>query len=144
MIFLSKAQAEKLKKHKETQKNKKQDTLSKHKKYKKEEQKLVKACIDYLRYKGFLVLRNNSGRIFINNNGKIRAVRSGMAGSADIIACSPDGRFFAIECKSKNGRLTESQKEFLQKVSDLGGVALVVRNIGQLPQPEGRGLLRKE
>ena len=133
MIFLSKTQVEKLKKQKETiQKNKKQNTLSRHKKYKKEEQKLVKACIDYLRYKGFLVLRNNSGRIFIYDNGKIRAIRAGMAGSSDIIACSPDGRFFAIECKSKNGRLTESQKEFLQKVSELGGVALVVRNIDEL------------
>jgi len=132
LIFLSKIQAEKLKKHKETQKNKKQNTLPKHKKYKKEEQKLVKACIDYLRYKGFLVLRNNSGMIFINDNGKIRSIRAGMAGSADIIACSPGGRFFAIECKSKTGKLTESQKEFLQKVSELGGVALVVRNIDEL------------
>jgi tricorn protease-like protein len=132
LIFLSKTQVEKLKKHKETQKNKKQNTLSKHKKYKKEEQKLVKACMDYLRCKGFLVLRNNSGRIFINDNGKIRAIRAGMAGSSDIIACSPDGRFFAIECKSKKGRLTENQKEFLRKVSELGGVALVVRNIDEL------------
>jgi len=132
LIFLSKTQVEKLKKHKETQKNKKQNTLSKHKKYKKEEQKLVKACMDYLRYKGFLVLRNNSGRIFINDNGKIRAIRAGMAGSSDIIACSSDGRFFAIECKSKKGRLTENQKKFLQKVLELGGVALVVKNIDEL------------
>jgi len=133
LIFLSKTQANKLKKHKETiQKNKKQTILPKCKKYKKEEQKLVKACMDYLRYKGFLVLRNNSGRIFINDNGKVRAIRAGMAGSSDIIACSPDGRFFAIECKSKKGRLTENQKKFLQKVLELGGVALVVRNIDEL------------
>lgn len=56
----------------------------------------------------------------------------GTTGSSDIIACSPDGKFIAIECKSTKGKLTRAQQEFLKKVESLGGKALVVKNIDEL------------
>ncbi|NPV51712.1 MAG: VRR-NUC domain-containing protein [Candidatus Methanofastidiosum sp.] len=101
----------------------------KQKKYKREEQNLVKAVLEYLYYKGFIAIRNNSGVIFIGNGERKRAIRVGLSGSADIIACSPKGNFVAIECKSKKGKLTNKQKEFLDKVKTLGGVALIVRSL---------------
>jgi len=110
----------------------KKSSPSRNKRYKKEEQQLVKVCMEYLQIKGFLVLRNNTGKIIINENGKTRAIKTGLSGSADIIACSPKGKFVAIECKSKKGKLTEKQREFLLKVSELGGISLVVRNVDEL------------
>lgn len=100
--------------------------------YKKEESSLVKACINYLNYIGYLVLRNNSGLIIISSNGKHRAIKMGTVGSPDIIACSPKGQFVAIECKSNKGKITPSQKQFLDNVRKRGGLALVVRNIDDL------------
>ncbi len=82
---------------------------------------------------GYLPVRNNSGMVFIRDGSqRTRAVRVGIPGSPDIIACSPKGKFIAIECKSKTGRLTKKQLEFIEKINALGGKALVVRNIDDL------------
>lgn len=107
-------------------------TSSKRKKYKREESSLVKACISYLSYAGYLVIRNNSGLIIINSNGEHRAIKMGASGSPDIIACSPNGQFIAIECKSPKGKLTPKQEQFLNKVRKFGGKAIVVRSIDDL------------
>ncbi len=100
--------------------------------YKREEASLVKACLEYLRLDGHLALRNNSGIIYLRDGFSPRAVRVGMPGSSDIIGCTKNGRFFAVECKSKNGKLTKHQAEFLEKVKSLGGIALVVRSVDEL------------
>lgn len=55
-----------------------------------------------------------------------------MQGASDIVGCFPDGRFIAVECKSKKGRLTNSQKRFLEEVRTKGGIALVVRSVDEL------------
>lgn len=99
--------------------------------YKKEESALIKACMQYLSLMGYLPIRNNSGLVVIGNERK-RAIKMGTTGSSDIIACSPDGKFIAIECKSTKGKLTRAQQEFLKKVESLGGKALVVKNIDEL------------
>lgn len=101
-------------------------------KYKKEEASLIKACITYLRYAGYLAIRNNSGFVFLDSNGKKRAIKMGLAGSTDIIACSPKGQFIAIECKSKNGKLSHRQEQFLNEVRKLGGKAIVIKSIDDL------------
>lgn len=81
---------------------------------------------------GYLPIRNNSGVIILEGPSGKRAVKIGKAGSPDIIACSPGGYFVAIECKSQKGKTTELQKEFLEKVTSLGGLALVVRSVDEL------------
>lgn len=84
---------------------------------------------------GYLPLRNNSGVIFITAaTGRTRAVKVGTPGSPDIIACSPKGQFIAIECKTKKGRLTKKQIEFIERINALGGKALVVRSLDDLIQ----------
>lgn len=98
----------------------------------KEESLLVKACIEYLMFKGYIAIRNNSGLIVLKDGNKSRAVKMGIAGASDIIACSPEGKFIAIECKSSKGKLTEKQKNFLKEVSLKGGEALVVKSIDEL------------
>lgn len=102
-------------------------------KLKKKERDLLKACIQYLQWQGFLVLRNNSGLLLIKGkNGKTRAVKLGKKGSSDIIACSPWGQFVAIECKSRLGRLTDEQDRFLEEVRNRGGIAVVVRDVEEV------------
>lgn len=97
---------------------------------KQKESNIVKACIECLQWHGFIVLRNNSGFLILQDgNNKKRAVKLGLKGSSDIIACSPNGRFVAIECKTKNGKLTEDQKRFLDEVQKKGGITAVVRSI---------------
>lgn len=101
------------------------------KKYKREESQLVKACIQYLTLKGYLPIRNNSGMIILNENKK-RAIKMGTPGSPDIIACEPGGKFVAIECKSKTGRISKAQINFLNKVKQLGGKSFVIKSIDEL------------
>lgn len=103
-------------------------------KRKREEQILLQGCLTYLKLRGCLVFRNNSGIIFLprdNENSK-RAIRIGMQGASDIVGCFPDGRFLAVECKSRKGRITNCQKEFLDAVRARGGIALVVRSVDEL------------
>lgn len=106
--------------------------IKRNKKYKKEESNLVKACMEYLKYTGYLAIRNNSGLIILNSNNKNRAIKMGAIGAFDIIACSTKGKFVAIECKSKNGKLSKKQEEFMNKVRKLGGIAIVVRSLEDL------------
>lgn len=67
------------------------------------------------------VMRNNVG---VAKFGK-RWVRYGLGkGSADIIAIvGPRGRFTGIELKSEDGRVSEDQEKWVQRVRQLGGVA---------------------
>lgn len=131
MVILSK-KATKIVKHFNLKNNSKNNSIGLQKKYFKEESNLIKACIQYLELHGFIVIRNNSGIVFLEHKGKKRAIRMGTAGASDIIACSPDGKFVAIECKSSTGRLTEKQAEFIEKVKKCNGKAIVVRNIDDL------------
>jgi hypothetical protein len=91
-----------------------------------EEGSVVKACLDYLAVYGAYVWRNNSGCL---RDIKKRPVFFGKPGSADIIGVLPGGRFIGVECKSKKGRLSEKQKEFLASIEEMGGLAIVARSV---------------
>lgn len=94
---------------------------------------LVKACLQYLALKGYIPIRNNSGMLIVKEGSKARAVKMGLAGSADILACSPNGQFVAIECKADNkAKLTKKQVQFLEEVKKKGGMAVVIRSIDDL------------
>ena len=73
---------------------------------------------------------NNTGAVKIPApSGKDRFVRYGFPGCSDIIGQLTDGRFLAIEVKSKTGRATEAQSEFLAMVATNGGVSVLARSI---------------
>ena len=48
-------------------------------------------------------------------------------GVSDIIGCY-EGTFFAIEVKTQKGVITEHQKDFLRRVEEAGGIAIVARS----------------
>jgi hypothetical protein len=56
----------------------------------------------------------------------------GLKGSADILGCLPDGRFLAVEVKAAQGVLSPEQRQFLEDIKTLGGMAVVVRGWQEL------------
>ena len=92
---------------------------------------VVRACLDYLKIRGILAWRNNTGAVMEKGNGKQRFIRYGFPGSSDIIGIYR-GRFLAVECKSDTGRVSALQHDFLNRISDAGGIAIVARSIADL------------
>ncbi len=73
------------------------------------EQAIQKRVILFLEGRGFEVVKT----IVCNKKGV-----------ADILACAPDGKFWAIEMKSKKGRPSLLQRAFLKRVANNNGIAL--------------------
>jgi len=93
------------------------------------EARIKNACLRYLERRGLFAWNNPSGCV---RAAPDRWIHFGKKGSADIIGILPDGKFLAIETKSKNGSLTPEQKDFLEKVRGLGGVAILARSLREL------------
>ena len=111
---------------------------------KKPEAQLQAAIRDWLRAKGCLVIRINSGMVPAVYNGKRRMIRfNDTAGVSDLVACipkpplwssspAPHALFAAIEVKANNGKTTESQEAFLESIRKAGGIAFVARSIADV------------
>lgn len=54
------------------------------------------------------------------------------AGVADLIGCTPEGRFFAFETKRPGKEPTEKQQRFLDAVAERGGIAEKIDDPGQV------------
>lgn len=92
---------------------------------------LVRACLDYLALAGIFAWRNNTTGVYDPARGQFRRFQ-GLKGVSDILGVLPGGKMLAIECKQPTGRLSASQEEFLTRVRDAGGLALVVWEIDAL------------
>lgn len=58
-----------------------------------------------------------------------RMIRFGLAvGSSDLIGIAPDGRFLAVEVKTKTGRASKEQLKFIDAVNNAGGIAGIARS----------------
>ncbi len=55
----------------------------------------------------------------------------GTAGIPDIIACI-NGRFYGFEVKTEDGRPTKLQESTIRKITNAGGIALVVRSVDEV------------
>jgi hypothetical protein len=89
------------------------------------ENRVKKECLEYLKLRQIKAWSNPSGAVQIRP-GKFMSF--GLKGSSDILGILPGGRFLAVECKAEHGRLSPDQREFLNDIAALGGVALVVKN----------------
>ena len=93
------------------------------------ESEVLKECLEYLRMRGIFAFRNNSGAVKMGKS----FVRFGMPGSSDILGILPNGQFLAVECKKENGGiLSDKQVEFLNRIKENGGVAVVVHSVSEL------------
>jgi hypothetical protein len=76
------------------------------------------------------IARQNSG-VLRSPDGE-RMLRAGWTGAADLTGQLRDGRRLEVEVKRPGGRVTEHQRHFLEIVARHGGVAGVVRSIGDM------------
>ncbi|WP_287602702.1 VRR-NUC domain-containing protein [Thiothrix sp.] len=96
------------------------------------EHDIQKAILDYLARCSRVAFahRQNTGQTkYEDGHGETRYVRYGWVGCSDIIGMLTDGRFLAIEVKSRTGRLSEEQAAFLDCVNAGGGVGIVARSV---------------
>jgi len=98
------------------------------------EKQIQKTILDFLNYhpKIAWVERINVGAHVVVDSNSRRFIRYAFKGCSDVIGQLKSGKLLAIEVKSQKGRLTLHQSEFLKKVNDNGGVALVVRSVDEL------------
>lgn len=97
------------------------------------ESAVLRACLDYLAVRGIMAWRNNSGLAMMRGRGgKPQPVRFGKKGSSDILGVLPGGRLLAVECKASDGKPTDEQIAFLDRVRAAGGVAILARSLDDL------------
>jgi hypothetical protein len=96
------------------------------------ESAILRACLDYLRLRGFMAWRNNTGAYSVQSGAKTRYVRYGAVGSGDIFAVLPGGRFLSVECKAVRGVPTDAQEQWIDSIRAVGGIAGVVRGVDDL------------
>ncbi len=105
------------------------------------EKMLQNSIIHWLRVHGIFCWPVYNGGVYdptkkvFRTNGKYY-----MPGVSDILGCHA-GKFFAIEVKTRLGRLTEHQKTFLKEFADKGGHTCVVRSIEDLERFINESLL---
>jgi len=95
---------------------------------------IVHACVDYLRYRGYLVWRASTGAArYPNADGTHRLMRFGPVGQPDIFAVIPHaGRLLAVECKQPGRHATPAQADFLGRINRAGGLGIVVHSLNEL------------
>lgn len=95
--------------------------------HKQSEKDLQKSIIDYLTLKKYLVVKFSSVGIYKQKTGSYIPQRQ--RGVSDLLACSPTGRFIAIEVKIKRNRPTKEQLAFIQEVRKRGGIGFVAYSL---------------
>ena len=97
------------------------------------ENDVVKACLEYLRWKRIPAWRINNTGVWDPVRKIYRKSPNITAGVSDIIAIvPPTGKMLAIECKTKTGKVSQSQRLFLEDVLRAGGEAIVARCVDDL------------
>lgn len=77
---------------------------------------------------GCLVWRQNTGA-YVDPKTKM-LIRYGLCvGSSDVIGLAPDGKFLAVEVKTKTGDVRKGQPEFIAAVRRAGGYAGIARSV---------------
>ena len=85
------------------------------------EKYITKKIRAYLRDMGYIVIKVAGGQFQ-------------SPGISDIIACSPDGRFIAVEVKQPGKQPTPLQLEFLLNVHANKGFAICVHSLDELKE----------
>lgn len=100
------------------------------------EHEIQTAIFNYLVAIGCLVIRVNSG-----SRGVIRFVywmmtgcKKQSAGVSDILGCTPQGRFLAVECKDTGKKPSPEQVAFLDGIRSRGGLAIVAHSVEDVTQ----------
>lgn len=91
------------------------------------EKDIQKQVMDFLRLKGFLVVKFPSVGIYKQKtNSYIPQSRRGIS---DLLACSPKGRFIAIEIKCGKNKVSQEQQDFIDEVKKKNGFAFTAYSL---------------
>lgn len=92
--------------------------------------------LTYLWFKKIFAWKNTSGGYFDTKLGAFKKQRSKFAinGTSDILGILPGGRMLAIEVKSKTGKASQEQHDFINKINLSGGLAFIARSIDDVDQ----------
>lgn len=93
------------------------------------ESELQKQVIDYLRFNGFFVYKNNVSGV----KTKWGIVKNSTSGIADL-TCIKQSKILMIECKQQGKYQKPIQREFEKNWTEHGGSYYVVRNIDDVEQ----------
>lgn len=93
------------------------------------ESTIQRECVAFLINQGCLVAVTDAGAL-----SKFGAMfRSGVpAGWPDLTGCRSDGKFIAIECKTKTGKQSEEQRAYQREIETRGGLYFLVRGRSDL------------
>jgi len=89
------------------------------------ENEIKKAILEFLHLNGIFAWRQNSFAVKIEGKYFVRATEPGCPDIMGILP--PNGRVLCIEVKTPRGRLTETQKKFLQRAASCGALVIVAR-----------------
>lgn len=92
------------------------------------EKDIQKSILDYLRLKKYVAFKHHSTGSGVRN-GQTFFFAHSEKGISDIIGCSKEGRFIAIEVKKPGGKPSEEQLEFLEGVRQCGGIAILAYSL---------------
>ena len=81
---------------------------------------LMRKIMTALSERGCFVLRSNAGVYFDTQGNRITI---GFPGLSDLIGCTPQGRFFAIEVKMPGEKPRQNQLDFLEAMKNTGAIA---------------------
>lgn len=95
------------------------------------EKEIENTILHWLAMNKYFAWKNQSTGIFDPVRKCYRRSRNPfhIRGVADILGLMPDGRLLAIEVKSKRGVVSLEQKEFVKRVAEAGGIALIARSL---------------
>lgn len=93
-----------------------------------EETKIQKEIIFSMAKMGFFVWKNHTQAVRVQ--GGMRT-KNPNAGSPDIMAIK-EGRFYAIEVKTKTGKLDNHQRQWLINARSQGAITMCVRSLDDL------------
>lgn len=64
----------------------------------------------------------------------IKTIVTSKKGTPDIIACLPDGKFFAIEVKKPGGTVSKIQDYTIRKIQSKSGYAIVAYSLNDVKE----------
>lgn len=95
------------------------------------EKEIQNSILEWLAWQRIFAWQNDSVGIWDAEKRCYRKRRGSYVrkGVSDILGVLPGGRSLAIEVKSKTGKLSAEQADFLSKFNCCGGVGIVARSI---------------
>jgi hypothetical protein len=93
------------------------------------EQDIQKVIFDYLRLKKIICFKHRNVGIYVQKTSKYIPLSAGEKGISDIIGCDKSGKFIAIEVKRKGNKPTDEQLDFLRRIKESGGIAILAYSL---------------